>query len=363
MDLPQWLSEQRNTSRSEPAINDFWLRTPMGLENQVYEEVRSKLDILESFQNHRNVFVRVAGNRNETVTACKGLSTADDVFDLLGVQPELDHTKATVGLIKTHFEASVLPDLIKNFRHKYLRVTLSFVGKRNFSRFVVEETLNEVIGKKSDFLPLSNEQKDARRTNELRLRYHLDGSVAFIGVGLFDQPLHRRIWRATRYPGQLHPPIAAIMANLLEPIEETSIIDPFCGSGTVLLESYLQHPTWTHQGFDVHPEAIEISQSNAHKLGANIKFTLQDAFQLALQPKSYILLCNPPWDKKQSILDEKAFSVGMARLINQSAQAVLILPDPIIENLKDVVHSTIHLIAQTRVRGQLVWIVKVENKV
>ena len=93
---------------------------------------------------------------------------------------------------------------------------------------------------------------------------HVEDDQCFFGIGLQDKPLHRRTWRSDSYTAQLHPPIAAAMAMLAGPWLGVRIIDPFCGSGTILVESALRDEYIAHVGFDIDPSAIAIATLNAN---------------------------------------------------------------------------------------------------
>ena len=65
--------------------------------------------------------------------------------------------------------------------------------------------------------------------------------------------------------GMLPPKLARMMVNLavgLEPIEDATLLDPFCGSGTVIMEAALLFPSLKLVGADIDTKQIAGSQEN-----------------------------------------------------------------------------------------------------
>lgn len=65
--------------------------------------------------------------------------------------------------------------------------------------------------------------------------------------------------------GMLPPKLARMMVNLaigLEPLEESVLLDPFCGSGTVIMEAALMFPKLKLVGADIDTKQIAGSQEN-----------------------------------------------------------------------------------------------------
>ncbi|TLD40223.1 MAG: putative modification methylase [Candidatus Jettenia ecosi] len=61
------------------------------------------------------------------------------------------------------------------------------------------------------------------------------------------------------YKGKFYPQLAKSLFNLAGLQHEQTVLDPFCGSGTVLLESYLNGLKCV--GFDMNPLAVKISRA------------------------------------------------------------------------------------------------------
>lgn len=127
------------------------------------------------------------------------------------------------------------------------------------SRFVVsrEKTLSSVVVAQNRLL-----------TRGIEITLAGDGDDILIGETLAVQPFKDLSLRDFGRParddrsGMLPPKLAQIMINLAGPLtDEAVIIDPFCGSGTVLTEALLLGYKNIF-GSDISPEAIAATRKN-----------------------------------------------------------------------------------------------------
>ncbi|MFP4619014.1 MAG: methyltransferase domain-containing protein [Spirochaetaceae bacterium] len=104
------------------------------------------------------------------------------------------------------------------------------------------------------------------------VRVDIFGTHLFAGVRLsddqnvrrFDKPFHQRI--STRSV------VAYGMLNLSGILSKPGpLLDPFCGSGTILLEAANLLPDIELLGCDIHEEAVEGSRENLTRLGADTR--------------------------------------------------------------------------------------------
>lgn len=335
------------------ALHKYWIRTTVGLEQVVLRELSAKLAVQTSDTRHRSVFVESA----EKVSAnelCTSLRTADDIYHFIGAVGGIDKTKQSVQKIEQYFVRDMM-SLIP--RTGQVRVTASFLGQRNFNRYYIENHLNNIIKEGSTAAVLSNEGGDKWTPGETRIRLHIEDDQCYFGIGLQDKPLHRRPWRNESYTAQLHPPLAAAMSMILAPPPGMQVIDPFCGSGTILIESALQHTGVHHIGYDTDTSAITIAGQNADSAGVSILFNNDDFAAHYKTAGKYMIASNPPWGEKHSIDDER-FLKNLHDIIANSVAAVLIVP----EEIKSALHlkgASANEICVTRVRGKLASILHI----
>lgn len=332
----------------------YWVRTAVGLENIFITELGRKARVAKHAVRHRSVFFELKENVADS-TLCASLRTADDIYRFMGQVSGIDNTKQSVKKIEEYFLEQVLHLIPPSSRP--VRVTASFLGERNFNRYYIEYLLHKILSTRGSAPVLSNENGDKWVEGELRIRIHIEDDQCYFGMGLQDKPLHRRQWRGESYSAQLHPPVAAAMAMLADPGQRTHIIDPFCGSGTILIESALQYNGLRHMGFDTDASAIAIAMDNARSAGVRIEWHVDDFIRHYKQAGEYILVTNPPWGEKYSI-DEQIFYNNLECFIEGSVSAVLLVP----QDIKDSLQATgraVKEVCTTRVRGKLASILHI----
>lgn len=100
----------------------------------------------------------------------------------------------------------------------------------------------------------------------LELLFISDGTSTYIcrtvSVQDIDDYAKRDFGRPQRDPfvGMLPPKLAQIMLNLAQPKPRSTILDPFCGTGVVLMEAALRE--LAIQGTDLNPRMVEFTRRN-----------------------------------------------------------------------------------------------------
>ncbi|MBK9072917.1 MAG: methyltransferase [Myxococcales bacterium] len=107
-------------------------------------------------------------------------------------------------------------------------------------------------------------------------------------------PDTRFAWRQGDIPAASHPTVAAALAFLAQPTDTDRIWDPFCGSGSELIECGLLAPTAALIGTDLASAALAVATRNiaAAGLTARTELTLADA--CAQWPDATLVISNPP---------------------------------------------------------------------
>ncbi len=156
--------------------------------------------------------------------------------------------------------------------------------------------------------------------------------------------LHKRGYRATSNAAPIKETLAAAMCDLARIYPDTHIYDPFCGSGTILIEAALmakkqapglhQHfiserfdfigeKVWreqrtaaldkiqhniefTAQGYDIDPECVKLTLENAKKAGVEkyVKAEVRDVRDFKLPEGRTLVITNPPYGER--LFDIKA---------------------------------------------------------
>jgi putative N6-adenine-specific DNA methylase len=175
---------------------------------------------------------------------------------------------------------------------------------------------------------------------EFTIQVALHKNVAQLTIDTTGSGLHKRGYRAEAGEAPLKEPLAAALVMLSFWHKERLLIDPMCGSGTILIEAALmarniapglkrqfaseQWPALPNQawldarqaaqvaiqpsddlqlcGYDIDPASIEIAKSNAQKAGVadDIKFAVKDVKDLWIDRQYGILISNPPYGLRQA---------------------------------------------------------------
>ena len=120
-----------------------------------------------------------------------------------------------------------------------------------------------------------------------------------------------------RHPPQrvaaLRPTIAAAMIELAELDETHSVLDPMCGTGTLLLEAYLRYPSATFFGSDKSQEAIEMATERLNGKAAIRRCELADLDYA--YGRFDRIVSNFPWGKQLGI-EAAVYKTNIGRLFD-----------------------------------------------
>jgi len=279
-------------------MNTFWARTVRGLEWIAAAEISGLQGIRSIRTDHRDLFFDLDGEWRDILT----LRCVDDVYSLWTVLDGIDHTRASLQLLTEAIDRLSMDDLPRLSRHsRFFRVTASFRGRRNYTRFEIEEAIGNALSTRLNMRFIDSRAMCSTGNGPriaLWIRAHLAISRAVLGASLVGEPLHRRFWRVHTRPGILHPPVAAAMALLADLRSGYRVRDPFAGVGTLLIEAGLCCPQLYLEGSDIDPEAVAMAIEHAQKAGTAANFIVADASDPNDRCDSaHRILSNPPWGR------------------------------------------------------------------
>jgi tRNA (guanine6-N2)-methyltransferase len=296
-------------------------RTVRGIEWIARDEVRSRLGIDAIDVGHRELRFSLPGLAPGLVE----LGTVDDVFLVLAEIDGLTRRRESLSrLASLSLDLDEVARLLGRDGPHTVGVTASFLGRRNYNRFELE-----------DAVAAATDWAHVDRDGTLSLRMHVVDEVATVAVRIARTPLHRRAYRVATVPGSVHPPLARALALLAG----VPFVDPFCGAGTIPIEGALAG--LATRGGDTDPRAIEAARLNAASAGVDVSFEPADAASLGAVD---CIVTNPPWGK----------AVPGTRVSLQAERLVLLTAEP--TGLDHIV-----LEQTVRVHGALATITVVER--
>jgi tRNA (guanine6-N2)-methyltransferase len=309
-------------------------RSIRGLEWLLAEELKSSFDAKISAIGHREVRFCAPLTRN-----LLDIGTADDVFMECGAIGEVPHTRdALVLLPEAVVRLPLAETLTAISRLRPLRnslemeVTASFLGRRNYNRYEIEDVVGEAIANK---IGLSYRDHTSLLSSDVEIswRVHIRHRSAFVGLRLGEHPLHRRSYKLASRTGSLHPPVAYAMGALACLQKDMTCLDPFCGVATILIEAHSIEPNALFLGSDIDHEVLRGARANANRAGSPILLVAADAGRLPYRAKSINrIVSNVPWGTAVApeglvAQSQTVFREELARILAPNGRAILLCPD------------------------------------
>ena len=109
--------------------------------------------------------------------------------------------------------------------------------------------------------------------------------------------LKDRGYRVYVHPSSLNPIVARSMVRIARLKAGETLVDPMCGSGTIVIEGLLDQPAAVGLGFDVNPRHVRGALLNASTAGVVADFAVADVRRLSrtLRESVDVLAANPPY--------------------------------------------------------------------
>lgn len=189
-----------------------------------------------------------------------------------------------------------------------------------------------------------------------KIRFSLRKNVCEIMLDTTGDGLHKRGYRRNSTEAPIKETLAATIADIGRVRRDSLVEDPFCGSGTMIIEaaqkamniapglkrrfaaeqySFLPASIWTEQrqkalseakldagfegvGYDIDPAAVALANANAKLAGVEkrCRFEVADVANFVARPEA-IVLTNPPYGERLGSLDEAA---RLARIFGKRMQ-------------------------------------------
>lgn len=171
-----------------------------------------------------------------------------------------------------------------------------------------------------------------------RVRFRILKDQVSVMIDTSGEGLHKRGYRAVSNDAPLKETLAASLLKLSRLRSDGHLIDPFCGSGTLLVEGALMArniapglnrsftaETWKNipqrlwqqererarslerrdasfraEGFDVDPAAVDLSLANAKKAGVEdvVSASVRDIRDFSQEDEYGCVVCNPPYGER-----------------------------------------------------------------
>jgi len=275
-----------------------------GLEQVASDEIKEKLDgdirkALPGFVMFR------PGYFHQNLL---NLRTTEDVFLLAWASGALTKRASDLDLIQkwTTREAdwSKLIALHQQIRpKKHARMTFRYVvqmeGERAFFRRDAREVFAKAVAR---HIPPKWVHVDENADIEFWLT--IDQTTAVSGVRLSDRSMRHRLDKWIHRPASLRPSVAASMVRLAKIRPGDPVLDPCCGSGTILAEHMIQLKDLDEKappvclGGDIEAAAVSEAQSNLRSYGDPFLANWDSALLPVESESIGKIVVNPPFGKQ-----------------------------------------------------------------
>jgi len=305
-----------------------FLLTTHGLDDVAAAEITATPGLTLRGRGYRRLLIEGPADR------IADLRLVDDAFALLATWEAVPHTRAALTDLPQRFSridpAPALAALgsVRRINDAgpsgAFSLTVSFVGKRNWSGPELKTTLAPVVAARLR-RPYSERDDEA----VINVRVFIDHDTAHVGLRLARRPLQDRAWKQAHQPGSLKPPVAAVLAFLAGAGPGRRVLDPCCGAGTILAESAARGATII--GGDAHRDALAMARTN---LPPGAVLAQWDACRLPLAAAAVdAVICNPPWGDQVAITAAperfyRALASETARVLRPGGSTVVLIDAP-----------------------------------
>jgi tRNA (guanine6-N2)-methyltransferase len=288
---------------STPAYSgvSFFAISTRGLEDVSAAEV----DSLDRVSLTASGYRRIDGKCGGSLAPLLSLRTVDDVYLYLETWGGIARQRGTLARLislasglRLGYTSRILSGIRRIPDRPRFSVTASFVGKRNYT---TKETKLAVADGVARNIPGWTYVTDDRQA-DLNLRLFMEHETVWVGARLARDALNRRPYKLASAPGSLKAPVAASLVRLsgakLDRAPQNSVLlDPFCGAGTILAEAGLMG--FTVLGGDTQSNALRVARENLGQAGVSAWVRQWDAAQLPLPNNSVNrVVTNLPWGRQ-----------------------------------------------------------------
>lgn len=303
-----------------------------GLEKQLGEELDALgVKRLETMDGR----VNFEGEPLDMARANMRLRLAERVYIKLGAFPARSFTELFDGVRALPFEDFIGPDDAFPVKGHAIKSALFSVPD---CQSIVKKAVVERLRAAHGVVALPEEGV------KYQIEFFIFKDIATLMIDTSGVALHKRGYRPAAGAAPLRETLGAALALTARPRTDTLIWDPFCGSGTIVIEAALiekgiapnagrafaamdfdsvDHRIWKKAreeaeelvkrdekielyGSDIDEKVLEYARENAARAGVSdcIKFFRKDARRIEKPDRRGTLICNPPYGERLMELKE-----------------------------------------------------------
>jgi len=269
-----------------------------GLETLAFSEIRAHVPDAELVKFARGIALfRTALSPQDLLQ----LRTVEDLFVALAHVTGLGHGRDALRVLYSATLNADITDALAVWRRAHggvlprtWRVISQKQGTHDFRRIDAGQAVSDALRRA---LPRGMHLVEDDADIEFWLWLH--GSEALIGLRLSDATMRHRTYKREHLPASLRPTVAAAMGWLARPTPDDIVLDPLCGTGTIIIERALLAPLKQAQGGDIRDEAVAMARRNARAANVMATWRVWDARSLPLDTATVTrIITNLPFGKQ-----------------------------------------------------------------
>jgi tRNA (guanine6-N2)-methyltransferase len=235
--------------------------------------------------------------------------SVEDLFAVVDFRPAPSGREAldriTAGVRATPLVAPALatrnrmiPGVRSGHRLRY-RVVARMSGEHEFRRVDLARAVERGVAERGDHSWRLSDEADV----EFWATLFADEFV--LAIRLSDERLRHREYKVAHLPGSLRPAVAAALGWLSQPCPDDIVLDPFCGTGTVLIERAHLARYRSLIGCDRAPEALAAACQNVGPRYQPVELHSWDATAIPLPDRSVTrVITDLPWGTRHGSHEE-----------------------------------------------------------
>lgn len=204
-------------------------------------------------------------------------------------------------------------------------------GKSPVNTLELEKEIGSIINRKTDY-----HYKVNLENPQIFIRTVLQDGKAFLGKTIlkiskkhfYDLKPHKRPFF---YPGSMSPKLARCMVNLTRVRSEEKLLDPFCGTGGILIEAGIIGARVV--GTDIDPKMVKGTKENLKHCHITDSLVFQaDVRTLKLPYRIDAVATDPPYGISASTMGEESHKlcgealIALENLINEGGRICMATP-------------------------------------
>ena len=235
------------------------------------------------------------------------LRTIEGVAKVLNIY-QLDEisTRSIRLILRNFFREYNISNLLK----EGMNLKVATFPRQRFSRYFLKLiALRELKRVYGDF-------KETRHGKTLRI--DLINDLLILGIDLLKH-LYQRDYTTFKHPAMLNPLIASALAIILNIKREDIVVDPFVGSGTILIEATLLH-NCEGFGFDINYDYVKGAYTNSIRanVDSKVSFFTGDISRIRYSRDYEVIITDPPRGIRIKVDSIKRIYVNLYEFIKKS---------------------------------------------